>query len=77
MISYIPLSHPFTNLGKGAHPTPLGASRMYPPPQPTASFIYEPLQLISHAHTTSPITYGADSYPGPVQGDILFQDLVS
>ena len=58
-----------------AHSTP-GVSWMcqrqnYP------SDAYHPSQLTSHAPTTPSVNYGGgDSYPEPVQGDFMFQNLV-
>ena len=55
-----------------AHSTP-GTSRMYQhhnyPPRPNVS---EPPQLASHVRTPLPVTYGGDSYPRPLQGELWF-----
>ena len=52
------------------------SSRIFQHPFPfqlTASSISEPPLLTSHVNTTPPTTYGGDSYPGPMQGDKMFQ----
>ena len=48
-----------------------------PSSQPTAASIAEPPQLTSHTHTTPPVTCRKDSNTGSIQGDIVFQNLVS